>query len=316
MFDPARMNYAQVPYIPWKGKTFNQITSSIQQNNSLNKAPMYGKALFLAPPLKIYRKEIASAQVTNCNPRISASIDEFNSPNGYLVNPSIPNSEGIPNTLDITYENNSTQHPGECSAFTSNGVCLDPATNARTRVRSAGMFRKKYNPNQNVEPYCTNSSQYLNTRGKSFVQNQFNFLRAGNAQAKPGTLASSGNEYAVNTGINYCSDSSSNFIPVYYKPNNAQFAQEGGVSASSYITRLKYDTLTNNGGIFTRAYGNAAGNAFAYGGSPDPYTIKDKVGYPNTCTPIVPPNYGNGADPAMKKCNVPLTSIYGQDVSN
>jgi hypothetical protein len=325
IFSPNTLHYDQVPYFPWKGKTFTQITSSIQKNGQLrptvaisqlvsDPAPL--KNIRRPLPLKIYRREIASAPLSNCNPRISSSIDVFDQPGGSLVNPVYINNstEGIINTLDINYVNNSTEHPKTCSSFTTKSVCLDPATNARNRVRSSGMVRKTVNFNKVVEPYCTNSYQYLATRGKTFNQNQYNYLRTGNNTAKPGTNAAASNQYAVNTGINYCSDPSATFIPTYYKPSNPQFAQQGGVSSSSYITRVKYDTITNNGALYTKAYGSAVGNALAYTGSPDGYTLKNKIGFPNTCTPVIPPNYSGGPDPAMRKCSVPLSGVIHESV--
>jgi hypothetical protein len=83
-----------------------------------------------------------------------------------------------------------------------------------------------------------------------------------------------------------------NYVPVYYKPNNSQFAQQGGVTSSSYITRLKYDTMTNNGYKFREAYGNNVANAMAYGVSDSVYTLKDKMGYPNICSPKFDPATG------------------------
>jgi len=299
MFDPTRLNYSQVPYIPWKGKSFTQVTSSIQLNRpSDNIENAQGPILFKALPLRIYRRELATAKISNCSERISASIDEMNSPGGYLVNPGYSSTvtqpfphEGILGTLNLKLPNNSTELPGSCSSLTSDGVCLDPGKNALNRVRSAGMIRKKINYNQNVEPYCTTSQQYLATRGKTFDQNQFNYMKVGNPLAKPGSNASINNVYAVNTNINYCeglatsTDPARNYIPVYYKPNNSQYAQEGAVSSSSRITRLNYNTITSNGAIYTKAYGSQVGNAMSYGVASDAYTVKAKIGYPNICVP-------------------------------
>ena len=72
---------------------------------------------------------------------------------------------------------------------------------------------------------------------------------------------------------------------VYYKPNNSQYAQQGAVSASSLITRLKYNTITNNSYKYQAAYGMAMANALAYGVPEGGYTIKDKIGYPVKQTP-------------------------------
>jgi len=89
---------------------------------------------------------------------------------------------------------------------------------------------------------------------------------------------------------------------VYYKPSNSQFAHQGAVSASSLITRLKYDTVTNNSYKYQSAYGMAMANALAYGVPEGGYTIKDKIGYPVKQTPTFS-KYSEG----FKKC--PVTSF-------
>jgi hypothetical protein len=77
------------------------------------------------------------------------------------------------------------------------------------------------------------------------------------------------------------------FAPIYYKPNNPQFAQQGAVTASSLIARKKYDSITNSTANYRNAYGLQVANALAYGVPENGYTIKDKIGYPNKKTPVV-----------------------------
>jgi hypothetical protein len=290
----ATLNFNQVPYVSWKGKTFSQITSSIQKNaplvNNISTDLLVGSTdpegrkggvkRSRPLPLKIYRREIATAPVANCNPRISTSIDEINSPGGYLINPATSNfgSIGLVNTLDPTLPNDTYEYPGQCKAMVQNGMCNDVATNARNRVRTSGIVKKNY---------YTSTKQYLESRCQSFQQNQYNFLRKGNAVAKPGETASLSNQYAANQSTSYCQTSAGCVAPVYYKPSNSEFAQQGGVSSSAQIARVKYNTITNNGAAFTRAFGSATGNALAYGGSDQTYTIKDKIGFPLTKTPVV-----------------------------
>jgi hypothetical protein len=76
------------------------------------------------------------------------------------------------------------------------------------------------------------------------------------------------------------------YTPLYYKPNNPKFAQQGGVSCSSLVSRKKYDTITNNTEIYRSAYGLHVANAMAYGVPANGYTVKDKIGYPMTNTPV------------------------------
>ena len=87
------------------------------------------------------------------------------------------------------------------------------------------------------------------------------------------------------------------YVPVYYKPNNSQYAQQGAVSASSRITRLKYNTITTNALKFRTALGESVGNALAYSTNSDVYTLKNKLGFPNKCTPVF-----NKYSDTMKKC--------------
>jgi hypothetical protein len=77
----------------------------------------------------------------------------------------------------------------------------------------------------------------------------------------------------------------SRYIPLYYKPNNPQYGQQGAVSSSSRIQRLKYNSITDSAYSYQNAYGKNVANALAYGVPANGYTIKDKIGYPLKCTP-------------------------------
>ena len=76
------------------------------------------------------------------------------------------------------------------------------------------------------------------------------------------------------------------YYQIYYKPKNYQFATNGAVSSSSLIARKKYDNITNVGSSFRTAFGKQTMNAIAYGSSEYGYTIKEKIGYPMTETPV------------------------------
>jgi hypothetical protein len=80
------------------------------------------------------------------------------------------------------------------------------------------------------------------------------------------------------------------FTPIFYKPNNPQFAQQGAVTASSLIARKRYDSITDSTANYRNAYGLQVANALAYGVPENGYTIKDKIGYPNKKTPTVSAN--------------------------
>jgi len=482
----ARLGMNEIPYVSWKGKTFVQITSILKRNkwfNTTMKKPLF----FTSPPVKQYRREIASTtDIGNC---IATSIDEINRPGGSIVNPTI---KGI-GTVDINYPNNITEQLGQCK---NSYTCA--ATNARNRVRSSGMIKRKFNASKNNDTYYTNVNQYLVSRNKTFQQNQYNYIRVGDPSLKPGDAQTVTNIYSAQ-GLNHCQqyhvavdtsfgyqwldsytypvsvpsgyyslddinqlfkdtmtsnehyfinkngynkvfllniaydtalgkielqtfaydqaafaitysipinsavisvtsnsttatyvngtqpnvnqlivdttvngnyfvngtyvagytnptitlsspavtsganvsvnfntviDSSGvpvfiiknnefqkaigfyagnypnlgigkgqqlinqsflsafkpgilpTYVPIYFKPNNPQFSQQGGVTASSLITRVRYNTITNNTAIFRKTYGSAVANSLAYGVPEYGYTKKDKIGYPNKCTPI------------------------------
>jgi hypothetical protein len=424
------LNKDEGPLISWKGKTFQQIASSIRKNvHSSKYTNMANNRIFKATPLKIYRREIASVYDTShCNVRTSTRIDEMNMPNGYIITSST--GKGLVNTLDFTLTANTSDRPGLCS----NSCILSPADNAKRRVRSSGNIKKQYNPANNAANYYTDNRQYLESRVKTFQQNQYNYLRQGDATFKPGDSLSVPNIYAgngltnckkyhiptdtsfsylwidgtsmvnvdvpsgyydagdlniilhsklINNGhyyiqnnnknkilllnivynssknvvelktlhtgsldsINYsipANDSNYNAVtwttpvtsvvpqfiinnnlfknaigfltgtypvsrtssvdvvstssftpgvtstyqPVYYKPNNPQFAQQGAVSAGALTSRVRYDSITNSSASYRKAYGTSVANALAYGVPENGYTIKDKIGYPNKCYPV------------------------------
>jgi len=285
---------------PWKGKSLNQIVSAIQMNKSYLNDPSLNVHvnMFHAQPLKIYRKEIASTPMkTPLLPRTGVSIDELNRPGGTIMIQKYKTA--LPTGLDrIVLDpfeagatNNSTEHPGTCASFTSNGMCLAQETNARRRCRSSGIMKHNYN---------SSASQYLTSRNKTFQQNQFHFFVSGNQSATPGSALAQSNVYAsqgttfaqmvydASGVLSSCSKMKKPYTNVVYKPNNSRFAQQGGVSAGALINRKKFDTITNNTAIYRKVYGNSVASAMSYGNSDSVFTYKGKISYPTKCTPTFP----------------------------
>jgi hypothetical protein len=92
------------------------------------------------------------------------------------------------------------------------------------------------------------------------------------------------------------------YVPLYYKPSNSKFANQGGVDSSARLNRLKYDTVTNSANTFMTAYGKATADAYAYGVPSPGYTLKDKVGY----GPSLAPTFKNNS---VQSC--PVNHIRG-----
>ena len=255
----ATLNMNQIAYIPWKGKTFNQITSSIQKNKTGDN--LSEENYFRARGLNIYRREIANT-TTPCNSRTSIKIDELNQPNGYLIYESNNNNnKGLVNTYEIPIPNNTSQLGNSVCNIPFSGntktSCMSQESNALRRVRSSGMIKKKYDPITNTTAYFTSSNQYLTSRNRTYPQNQFIYQTA----VQPNTCT-----------------------PIV-NPNNTKFKQQGAVSASSLVNRVKFDQITQNAGLYQTPYGTATANALVYNTNSGAYTIKDKIGYPLKRTP-------------------------------
>ena len=205
-----------IKYIPWKGKTFTQLSTSIRFNNRTQQYNNSANSTLFRPlPLKIHRREIAIKQDENeipsqrCNVRTSVTIDELMRPNGYIIysnpltteNTDIVNT-GLGNVLDLQITTDTTNL--NTSSCNTSQNCINQAAYARRRVRSSGMIQKKFNLAKNNDRYYTDNIQYLKNRNKSFEQNQFNYLKQGSTTAVAGTTAALQNVYASN-GLNHCS---------------------------------------------------------------------------------------------------------------
>jgi hypothetical protein len=192
----ARLGLNEIPKISWKGKTFTQISSSLQLNTIPAARSIHNT--MRARPVNHIRREIASRpSLTTGNPRISIRLDDLTGPNGYLVSQTTSCS-GNQSMLDFNLTSNSTEKPGVCQTA---ATCM--ANNALKRVRSAGMVKKNYNINRNNDHYCTSAQEYMVSRNKTYQQNQYAYIRQGNANAVPGTGLSSNNIYSAG-GLSHC----------------------------------------------------------------------------------------------------------------
>jgi len=272
----------------WKGQVFRQICAGIKFNaNTYSKqVPIAPRLLRKALPLKIYRREIANV-ATKCNPRTSM-LYQFDNPGSTVVT-QYTTSNGLVTTLDMNYDKNTCEHPAtRNSSTTTCAASLSIQKNALRRVRSSGMIPRKFNTNANNDMYYTDTQQYLKSRNMTFQQNQYFHIQQGNALAKPGTKDAMNNVYAANS-LNHCKNSKVTYVPIYYKPNNSKFGQQGAVSSSSLIARKRYNTITTAADAFRTAYGKQTADALAYGVPEYGYTLKDRVGFDKIKTPVISP---------------------------
>lgn len=201
----ALLNHNPIREVSWKGRTINQITSSIQKNQ-LTGGTIEKQNTFRALPLKIYRREVAVNMPTTSgchHSRISSSVDEFTRPGGCTISSmeSIDN-RGLVNTLESPRPeilNESYGCNGTAGSKNSFNCAED---NARRRCRSSGMIRRKYDPARSEIAYFTDTNQYLVSRSKTFAQNQYRHLRRGDVSLVTNPLQSK-DTYSPN-GISHC----------------------------------------------------------------------------------------------------------------
>jgi hypothetical protein len=208
--------------IQWKGQPFYQVTSKYQRTKTTTDNPDPKVWMRPQPIPRIYRREIAANLDANYtgNPRTSASIDQLNMPNGYLVyttsnNAAVTDCDGLLLTLDDQLPNNQTllgnvcnvcNDQDSCSATTSTlntNACFTQQLNAKRRVRSAGMNYNQFNQNRNNDNrYFADNKQYLVSRNRTFDQNQFSYIRQGNPTVKPSPITAT-NLYSPQ-GLSHC----------------------------------------------------------------------------------------------------------------
>jgi hypothetical protein len=249
----ARLNMNQIKPVLWKGRTFNQIVSGLKMNGSTEST-----GIFSALPMKHYRREVASVVLTDRNSRSSMSVDESLRPGGAITT-NVGSETGFCQTLDfsVVLPNDLTEQP-------ATPACSIRADDARRRVRSAGNARRpgsKYNADFN---------QYLVNRQRTFDQSQSHHFKTGDSGAEAGTSATLQNVYTPN-GISACDGAGAeNFVKSYYKPSNAKFATQGGVSSGARLDRLKYDAIKQAQNSYKVSIAQPVG-----------LSLKDKTGYPN-----------------------------------
>ena len=199
----ALLNHNPIREVSWKGRTINQITSSIQKNQ-LTASSVSGDNIFRALPLKIYRREIAANIPTTASchhSRISSSVDELTRPGGYTITAAASvDNYGLENTLESPTPPILNESYGCGSRATNSYNCAED--NARRRCRSSGVIRRKYDPARSEISYFTDTNQYLVSRSKTFLQNQYRHVRKPDISIVTNPLLAK-DTYSPN-GISHC----------------------------------------------------------------------------------------------------------------
>ena len=253
----ARLNMYPIPYISWKGKTLTQITSYSMKNNA-NIIELAKPNIFLPQPLKIYRREIATGdRPVSCSDRNSFSIDVLNMPNGYIITQHSYNHAGLVHTLENNVTPNTSEN-GDCKEKKETNVCI--VENAKRRVRSSGMIKRAFKPeNNNDNAYFTNSAQYLVSRNRTFKQNQYTHIRKGETSLLPNNTLYNTNVYSPN-GLSHC--------------KTTKIIE--GVNDTFYYLWTNFDnTLANRNSVITNPDNSTSINCFKVVIPPGDKTVSD-----------------------------------------
>lgn len=208
--------------ILWKPAIRNEYTSGLRQNT--NETTSLASA-FRAPPIKHYRREIASVTVPcESGARRNATVrDLLETPgrNAIMANLSLDSdtqaalrAAGTPTYVDLLEPGGKSHRPcmlddaatdalprsSSTDAVSNNNQIHSAEFNARRRCRSAGMIKKGQYCAQGDSGealYKPSYAQYLNSRVLTFKQNEYNYIREGLKETTPGENLSLNNIYST-----------------------------------------------------------------------------------------------------------------------
>jgi|UniRef100_A0A6C0BYM6 hypothetical protein len=137
----------------------------------------------------------------------------------------------------------------------------NPELSALKKVRNSGGTTRQ----------TMSNAEYLKSRSKTYEQKSHHFVKSAadtarnlyKAQGSGTKLDSNGNP------IDYCTT---------WKPSNKYFNQDGGVSNSTNINKIKYNTIQKHAKTMLSEFDKSVANAYAYSGrAAAPFTDKSKL---------------------------------------
>ena len=208
-------------YKTWKGND-NIINSAIPGNsrplNSLVDSNNIPHTPFKPNPIKHWRKQLTP--IAGSGNGGKASVNRVMEIPGGTVN--IKSNQG-----------NCSIYPNLVKTYINNlGTCDQICNDDRKKIiRSA---------KTNIDKkYYTTSSAYLRSRVKLHSQNQtISVIDKNNP-----TL---GYNSVYCSDVSGCDNCNNCFVKVNYKPNNANYSQQGAVSSDLHVANLKYKTFETN----------------------------------------------------------------------
>lgn len=198
---------------------------------------------FMARPITQWRKQLISSIPSRQRMSVGMPMD-------------LPGGTVIVNTKNI-----------QCETCNGSG-------NLITKISNDSSCKNCYPIKQKtslIETSYRNTDNYLHSRCNTYNQNistlpdsSVTYFTEGGIPINP-----TNSEYGTQKRKSYdCYNTNCN--TTIYKPSNMQYAQQGGVSSSSRLSRLRYNTLNNNGAAYNSASGAVGINRGRYQTEPSP----------------------------------------------
>ena len=273
------MNFTyKQPYVTWKGPSTGSAVPTWSRPLINNNSNTNTGTSFAARPIKHWRKQLVPAANTGSGGRAGVGMP-MDTPGGSVSLGATVDCSNCPvNLLELipTTKNNvfdTTKDPsGNC-------VACNPETNVIKSVVT--LLNNNY----------IDTKAYLQSRCQTYDQKLSTIPIPGNSyinsithQPIPPSDSPTGSQvYYTDNCSKKCATVNS-VVRTIYKPNNQQYSQQGSVSSSSRLTRLKNNTITKNGNTFKTAWGQQGANAGRYQGTSDStYFLKTKI---QECVPF------------------------------
>ena len=248
---------------------------------SFNTNPAISSNAFVARPIKSWRKQLQSATIAGAGAGTGTGLIRSTSKASIGMPMDRPGS--TVDTTDACITCDATVPLQDVIIKDSPCKSCDPiGANTQTTDRHY-ISNKAY-----MQSRCVTYDQRMAYNPAAFVT----YFSSSGVPLEPSAAADGPQVRETNSCYTPMSPSPSPCFTTIYKPNNAQFAQQGGVSSGSRISRLRYNTLNNNthstnGAPFNSAAGAVGINTGLYQLQPSPsYYTKPKP-QPSVCNPIM-----------------------------
>ena len=240
------MNFTyKQPYITWKGPSTGSAVPSWSRPLINNNTNTNTGTSFSARPIKHWRKQLVPAANTGITrnasmgmPMDRPGLTVYLGSAGYLgatvdcSNCRVNLTDLIPTTKNTIFDNTKD----------ASGNCV--ACNPETNIIKSGITLLNKN-------YFSDTKAYLQSRCQTYDQKLSTTPIPGNSyinstthQPIPPSDSPTGSQVYYTENCSKKCETINSVVRTIYKPNNQQYSQQGSVSSSSRLTRLKNNTIT------------------------------------------------------------------------